>query len=81
MAEYTRGRALPHLRAWRMRRFMGQTELAQAAGVAKSTLLRAERGDAVVSFANIRKLAQALGITPDALLDTPDAAPGDARRV
>ena len=30
MAEYVRGRALPHLKAWRMRKLMAQSELAAA---------------------------------------------------
>ena len=73
MPEYVRGRPLPNLKAWRLRRFIGQAELARLAGVSKGTLARAERGDAVVSFANIRKIAEALQITPDELLSkTPD---------
>jgi transcriptional regulator with XRE-family HTH domain len=40
--------------------------------LARATVTRAERGDEVVSFANIRKLAEALGITPDQLLKAPD---------
>lgn len=70
MAEYVRGRALPYLKAWRMKKLMAQTELATRAGLAKSTLARAERGDEVVSFVNIRKLAEALGISPEELLHT-----------
>ena len=73
MAEYVRGRPLPHLQAWRLSRLLAQAELAEKAGIAKSTLARAERGDAVVSFANIRKLAKALDIAPDVLLNkSPD---------
>lgn len=70
MAEYVRGRPLPHLKAWRLKRFIGQAELARLAGLSKSTLARAERGDEVVSFANIRKLAEALAISADELLNT-----------
>jgi transcriptional regulator with XRE-family HTH domain len=68
MAEKVRGLPLPHLRAWRMRKLMAQNELAERAGLAKSTLARAERGNEVVNFANIRKLAEALGISTDDLL-------------
>lgn len=68
MAEYVRGKPLPHLKAWRMHKLMGQAELARAAGVTKGTMARAERGDEVVSFANIRKIAEALGISTDELL-------------
>jgi transcriptional regulator with XRE-family HTH domain len=69
MAEYVRGRPLPYLKAWRMEKLMGQSELARAAGVTKGTMARAERGDEVVSFANIRKIADALGISTDDLLN------------
>jgi transcriptional regulator with XRE-family HTH domain len=68
MAEYVRGRPLPHLKAWRMNKLMAQNELAERSGLAKSTLARAERGDEVVNFANIRKLAEALGISAEELL-------------
>jgi len=74
MAEKTRGLPLPHLKAWRIRKFIGQSELADKAGLARATVTRAERGDAVVSFVNIRKLAEVLGISPDDLL----REPGDA---
>lgn len=70
MAEKVRGVALPYLKAWRLRKLMAQTELADRAGVARATVTRAERGDEVVSFANVRKLAEALGISPDELLHT-----------
>ena len=69
MAEYVRGKPLPYLKAWRMTKLMGQSELAKAAGVTKGTMARAERGDEVVSFANIRKIADALGISTDDLLN------------
>jgi transcriptional regulator with XRE-family HTH domain len=68
MAEYVRGRPLPYLKAWRMHKLIAQNELATKSGLAKSTLARAERGDEVVNFANIRKLAEALGISTDELL-------------
>ena len=75
MAEYVRGKALPYLKAWRMHKLMGQAELARVAGVTKGTMARAERGDEVVSFANIRKIAEALGISTDDLLSKD---PGEA---
>ena len=68
MAESLRGRTLPYLRAWRQARLYGQAELSRLSGVSPSTLARAERGDAVVSFANIRKIAEALDIRPEELL-------------
>lgn len=70
MAEYVRGRPLPYLKAWRMKKLLGQAELARKVGLAKGTLARAERGDEVVSFANIRKLAEGLGISTEELLNT-----------
>lgn len=73
MAEKIRGRAVPFLRAWRLRRAINQIELAERAKVARSTVIRAE-GGAVVSFANIRALAAALDLTVDELLfRDPDA--------
>jgi transcriptional regulator with XRE-family HTH domain len=68
MAEKVRGRPVPYLKAWRMQKLLGQSELAEKSGLAKSTIARAERGDEVVGFANIRKLAKALGISSDDLL-------------
>jgi transcriptional regulator with XRE-family HTH domain len=74
MAEKIRGRPLPFLKAWRMRKLIAQTELASRTGLARATLARAERGDEIVNFANIRKLAEALGISADDLLyRDPDA--------
>lgn len=80
VAEYTRGRPLPYLKAWRMHKLMGQTELAQRAGLAKSTVARAERGDEIVSFTNIKRLASALGVSGHELVETDpeqQAAHGD----
>ena len=68
MAEYIRGKPLPYLKSWRLRKNLVQSELAQMAGVTKGTMARAERGDEVVSFANIRKIAEALGVSTDELL-------------
>ncbi len=75
MAEYVRGRPLPYLKAWRMDKLLAQNELAAQSGLAKSTLARAERGDEIVNFTNIRKLAAALGITADDLLNRDPDAP------
>lgn len=70
MAEKLRGRPLPHLRAWRIRRAFSQGELANAAGVARGTIARAERGGAV-SFPNIRHLAAALNVSVEQLDEVP----------
>ena len=70
MAEKVRGRPLPHLREWRIRRALSQAELADAAGVVRGTVARAERGGAV-SFPNIRQLAAALHLTVEQLDEGP----------
>ena len=63
-----RGLALPYLRAWRLRRLLTQAELIEKSGVSRTTVVRAESAGGSVSIANIRRLAQALGITPDELV-------------
>jgi transcriptional regulator with XRE-family HTH domain len=70
MGEQVRGRPLPHLKAWRIHKLLTQADLIAKSGVARATLVRAERGDEVVSFANIRKLAEALEISTDDLLQS-----------
>lgn len=73
-ADRVRGRPLPLLRRWRESKYLTQTELADKAGVTRSTVTRGERGE-VVGFPSIRKLAEALGLTPDELVYTdPDAS-------
>ena len=67
MAEQrTLGVEVPHLRLWRVRKLVKQSDLAKAAGVSRFTVQRAERGERI-SFDNVRKLAAALGITLDQL--------------
>jgi transcriptional regulator with XRE-family HTH domain len=70
VAYKTRGIAIPHLSEWRISRVMSQSELADKASVARSTITRAERGE-IVSFENVRKIAQALSITPQQLQHAP----------
>lgn len=75
MPKQVRGRPLPYLQAWRLQRLMTQAELIQRSGLGRATVVRAERGDEIVTMANIRKLAEALGISPDELVYTdPDAS-------
>lgn len=69
MAEYIRGKPLPFLKAWRLHKNLGQAELVGMVKLSKGTMARAERGDEVVSFANIRKIAAALGISVDDLIN------------
>ena len=66
--ERVRGVELPYLRAWRTRKAVSQGELIERTGLARSTIARAETGREVVSFPNIRKIADALGITPEQLM-------------
>ncbi len=68
MAPQLRGFALPYLQRWRLRRFMTQAELIERTGLSRATVVRAERGDQVVSVANIKKLADTLGVTPEELV-------------
>lgn len=66
MAERAVGVEVPHLKAWRIHRLMKQTELAEAAGVSRFTIVKGEHGERV-SFDNVRKFAEALGISTDDL--------------
>jgi DNA-binding XRE family transcriptional regulator len=59
MAE--RGVLLPGLQRYRRARFMNQKQLAAAAGVARSTIIRGEAGKRV-DFEVAGKLARALGV-------------------
>lgn len=52
-----------------MHKLMAQGELAEKSELARATIARAEQGDTIVSFPNIRKLAEALGISTDDLLN------------
>jgi len=65
-----RGVIAPHLKAWRRRALLKQRELAEKADVARATIVRGERGG-TLSLDNLRKLATALGITPEQLLGNP----------
>ncbi len=70
-----RGRKLPYLAAWREYRLMSGVELARKADVGRSTVARAEGGDEVVSWLNIRKLAKALDMTAEQLLNEEPPTP------
>ena len=56
-----------NLLALRSRRFMTQVELAKAAGVSPTTINRVETGKMDPRFSTIKKLAAALGVTPEEL--------------
>ena len=66
-----RGRQLPSLKAWREYRALTQRELASKAGVGSATIARLETGSATYAT-TIRKLARALKVKPEDLLDEPD---------
>lgn len=65
MAE--RGVLLPELQRYRKLRLMNQRELAGAAGVARSTVMRAEAGKRVDPPV-VKRLAGALGVEATALM-------------
>lgn len=58
------------LRQERARKFISQADLAERSGVSKQTIIRLERPDfdGQPNWATIRKLAEALGVEPDALV-------------
>lgn len=64
---------LPSLRAYRERAMLSQDELAQRAGIARHNVSRLENGQAA-QYATVRKLAEALGVEPHALVGDPTAA-------
>lgn len=62
-----RGRALPHLLAIRERKLLTQEQLAELAGIERSTIARIEGGGAA-RLSTIKVLSEALGVPPAALL-------------
>lgn len=50
-------------------RMLNQQQLAEAAGLTKSTISRLESGYHKPHWETVRKLARALGVTPDELLE------------
>lgn len=69
MAErtYERGLRVPRLEEWRNRRALTQQELADNAGVARSTVVRGETGEKIAA-ASVRKLAGALAVSVEDLM-------------
>jgi transcriptional regulator with XRE-family HTH domain len=62
-----RGVLVPRLRSVRRRRALSQEELADKAGVARTTVWKAE-ADHEVRPVTVRKLARALGVQPADLM-------------
>lgn len=62
--------AVPNLKRIREARFLTQEDLARQSGVSRPTIARLEGGGANedARFATIRKLAQALDVTPELLV-------------
>jgi DNA-binding XRE family transcriptional regulator len=61
-----------HLREWRFRRLLSQRDLAKKAKVGLSTIVRVEKGDYRPTMRTLRRLAKALDIEPDQLVDWGD---------
>lgn len=60
---------IPHLRAWRLYRRKNHAELAKAAGVGRSTIIRLEKPGEPANELTIYKIAGALDIGVQQLLN------------
>jgi transcriptional regulator with XRE-family HTH domain len=60
---------LIRLRELRLRAAMSQADLAERAGVARTTIIRLEQGDPNVLPSTLRKLARALHVRPTQLFE------------
>ena len=60
---------MSHLREIRESRFLTQRELATKAGLTVATVSRLETGKRRPHFTTVRKLAAALGVRPEALVE------------
>ncbi|MGZ3603183.1 MAG: helix-turn-helix transcriptional regulator [Ktedonobacterales bacterium] len=65
---------VPYLRDWRATYGLTQIELAERAGVQRTTVIRAESGKPI-NAQTLGKLARALGISAYTLRATPPTAP------
>jgi transcriptional regulator with XRE-family HTH domain len=65
---------LSRLRTLRQRKALSQRELAALAGLSHLTIVRLEAGNDSPYPRTVRKLAQALGVEPEALME-PDERP------
>jgi transcriptional regulator with XRE-family HTH domain len=62
---------LPHLRQWRLRAGLSQDDLAELAGISRSTVHNAETGAKDVLPSTLRSLARALKLKPHELQRPP----------
>ncbi len=69
---------LPRLRECRERAFLTQADLAKKSGVAETTINRIENGRHGARISTARKLASALGVTPQELIAAPESEQGKA---
>ncbi len=67
--EEAAGRLAAHMRSLRRRKGWSQERLAEETGLHRTYIAGIERGLRNPSLKNIVKIAQALGVTPAALLD------------
>ena len=65
------------LREVRVRRFVTQEELAARTGMSRATLSRLEGGLQRPRISTVRKLAEALGVAPEDLVDWGEEAAPD----
>ncbi|HEV2125171.1 MAG TPA: helix-turn-helix transcriptional regulator [Chloroflexota bacterium] len=70
---------LPRLRAVRERKLMTQAELAACAGIQRVTVNRIERGSTQARISTVRKLAAALGVDPEALMEPAAGRPSEGQ--
>ncbi len=61
------GAAVPHLRAWRLRKLMSMRMLSESARISTNTINALEKGG-YARFDTISKLAKALGISSEDLV-------------
>ena len=66
---------LPRLRAVRIRRLMSQEDLAKASGVGEVTISRIENGQQDARLSTIRKLAHALDVPAEELMQGGEGEP------
>ncbi len=62
------------LKEVRQQAFLSQEGLAKKSGVAEATINRLERGLQLARYVTVRKLAEALGVAPEELVDEGKAA-------